>query len=343
MNKLQKQKQAPETVSQRRDKYNRIKRLVNWVGGGLVALSALLTTDILKDHNLFLKLVVTGIVFSGVLAAHTRQLSDWGETQLRRELDNNSLLNTDAVPEQYQKYLSKILRCWKWALWCTAITGIIFMLGVWWAYLGGLWPVIADAFGDGPVKPMGGHLSMEWLIGFFKNWSPVFVIIATLVLAGFAFYQARAFRKSAKQKVFIDLVNILNKISVFSNNEDFLKRIPAKNKRLQIVVCFHNMLDGCYEVLLRENEYIWFRCRDPLKKILKCVNKRHRTHSIRLLRWYLLLRDYYIKVLRAEYYVIPYHRYDPHICKNTNICQIGKGLLSWDNDFKKNFDGFSEN
>jgi len=144
MNEPKEQVQTTESISQRLEKYDRIKRMVNWVGGGLVALTALMTTDILKDQNLFMKLIITGIVLSGVLAGHTRQMSDWGETQLRRELaKDKELSDSDAVPPPYQKYLSQILRYWKWALWCTVVTGLVFLLGVWWVELSSLWAVIA--------------------------------------------------------------------------------------------------------------------------------------------------------------------------------------------------------
>lgn len=138
-----------ESIHERLDKYDRLKRMATWVGGGLVALAALMTTDILKGETLFKKLVVTGIVLGGVLVGHSRQKSDWGETQLRRELRRNSdLEETHSVPETHQSFLEETIKSWKWALAGAVITGVIFLLGIWWSEFSSLWVRIAMFLSD---------------------------------------------------------------------------------------------------------------------------------------------------------------------------------------------------
>lgn len=134
--------QAGESIKQRLDKYDRIKQMSTWGAGGLVALYALLSVvkdNILQKQYLFIKLVVTGIIFSGVLVGTARQLSDWGE----RLIGRSGLPESAPVPESHQNQLKHARRCWYWAMICTFMTGIVFLLSIWWVELCSLWAIIA--------------------------------------------------------------------------------------------------------------------------------------------------------------------------------------------------------
>ncbi len=142
MTEQQEEVQNKESIRERLDKYNRLQRMSNWVGGGLVALAALMTTNIV-GHDLFRKLVITGIVLSGVLVGHARQKFDWRETQLRRDMARDCRLSEDnEVPDSHRNFLNQTLRLWKGALICTLLTGLAFLIGIWWAELGNLWSMI---------------------------------------------------------------------------------------------------------------------------------------------------------------------------------------------------------
>ena len=191
---------------------------------------------------------------------------------------------------------------------------------------------------------------MEYLskLMIIKSVEGLFDLIAwclentlTLFTLGMAFvilYQAKAARRIGQQKLFVDLVEGLNSIDVYDSHDGFVKANPCKNQQLQVITRMHNHLDAVFEAMLRECEP-WFCLpvsmtkRKILARLERTVKRKRETHAVRLFRWYCLVKDYYIEILiDRNKYEIPYHKKDPHRCRNEQLCDIYIALEKWDKE-----------
>jgi uncharacterized membrane protein YidH (DUF202 family) len=127
------------TIQTRLRNLNNFKTRVNWVAAGgaaLLALLALGSTDSPGTPKLLSSLVITLVVFAGVLLAYARTSFEWSISKIEHALESNPSIGrdqtVDRLPADARPWPTKAENAWKTALVLILLAMILFLLGTWW-------------------------------------------------------------------------------------------------------------------------------------------------------------------------------------------------------------------
>lgn len=134
-----------ETVRSRLRQYERRERMILWVGAGLVGLIALVAGDVGGTFDevpaLLRAIVLTAIVAAGASLAYARVNFEWAATLIKRKIEDREVEDTDELsklPEEMQGWPNCAERAWDAALIAIVISGVAFLVSVWWSPIASL-------------------------------------------------------------------------------------------------------------------------------------------------------------------------------------------------------------
>jgi hypothetical protein len=128
-----------ETLRSRLRQYERQERIILWVGAGLVGLIALVAGNAGAPSEevpaLLRAAMITAIVVAGGSLAYARVSFEWQATHIKRKIGDGEVEDTDELsklPDDMQGWPKLPELAWDAALWAILISGVLFLVSVWW-------------------------------------------------------------------------------------------------------------------------------------------------------------------------------------------------------------------
>jgi len=121
-----------ETYGTRLRQYKRREQMAIWVAAGIAGLIALLASGAIPESKMLFKhLLITVIVVAGGTLAMARVKFEWCATQIQRKIDDNSIKDTDDLPES-EHWPAWAEFNWLISLLAISAGGLLILVAIWW-------------------------------------------------------------------------------------------------------------------------------------------------------------------------------------------------------------------
>jgi hypothetical protein len=124
---------SPETYKSRLRQYERREQMTIWVGAGLAGLIAITAGDAFDHAPAWLKAIeITLLVIGGAFFALARVKFEWEATQLKRNIQDKTVAEDDALPQELTEWPKEAEECWSISITLVLLAGLTMIVCFWW-------------------------------------------------------------------------------------------------------------------------------------------------------------------------------------------------------------------